>query len=90
VLEDASTAMAFSGRLAASFDRLSAYSWAVIPGVTEHLISQIISWRKTGMVAYPRRPSIDADEFREQVGQTVDLQLRLWHTLFVVGALSYD
>ena len=30
------------------------------------------------------------DVFRKQVGQTVDLQLRLWHIPFVVGALSYD
>jgi hypothetical protein len=34
VSEDASIAMALSGRLAASFDRRSAYSCEVIPGVT--------------------------------------------------------
>jgi hypothetical protein len=32
--------MEFSGRLAASFDRLSAYSWAVIPRVTEATSNQ--------------------------------------------------
>jgi hypothetical protein len=74
--------MAFSGRLAASFARLSWYSWAEMPGVTE-IVSE--SSQKHQEAFYILQRQVCEGVSRAQAGQTGILQQTLKRNLYEAG-----